>query len=83
MTTTEWGASPAAGQRAGEHMERRITVYRDPLSDRQWIVALDAGDPSQERVLSEHRTHAVAIRQAAREARGRGCAVHEETVTLR
>ena len=69
MTTTG-GASPAAGQRAGEHMEkRRITVYRDPLSDRQWIVALDAGDPSEEHVLSEHRTHAAAVRQAAREAR--------------
>lgn len=62
---------------------KRVTLYRDPINDREWIVATDEGDASEETVLFVSRSRAKAAGRAKEEARKAGCEVTEETVSLR
>lgn len=62
--------------------QQRVTLYRDPLNDQNWIVASDFGDPSEEVVLSEHDNYDVAATAAGDAAQDRECGWTEELVTL-
>lgn len=60
----------------------RVTLYQDPLNDREWIVATDNGDPSEETVLSSHDNYDVAVKAAKAAAERRNCGWTQEKVTL-
>ena len=61
----------------------RITIYKDPRNDKNWIVAKDKGDPSEEIVLAERTDYAAAKAIAAKKACELGCDVVEEECVLR
>ena len=64
-------------------MKTRITIYRDPLGEKNWIIARDNGDPSEEIVMAECRTHQRAQSLAAGIALELACEVVEEKCELR
>ena len=64
-------------------MTIRITLYKDPLNEKNWIVARDKGDPSEEVVLAERANYKAAKIFAAKKAREMGATLTEEHCTLR
>lgn len=62
---------------------QRVTLCRDPLNEQDWVVASDFGDPSEEVVLSTHRSYDAAMSAAEAAAGDRSCTVVEEDCTLR
>lgn len=64
-------------------METRITIYRDPLNEQKWIVAIDQGDPSEETVLTERSDYDDAKAFAEKRAAAIGVDVIEDVCDLR
>jgi hypothetical protein len=56
----------------------RITLYRDTHNDREWVVAADNGDPSEEIVIALRKSYRVALAIAEREAKKRAVRVTED-----
>ena len=61
---------------------KRITIYKDPMGEEEWILATDTGDPSEEVVLGSYTTRAAARRAARKAANEADVIAVEEKVEL-